>query len=142
MGEHRLHLPEWWPALDGHEWLCEKLGLVPTYHLRVLVHRVNNEIVGAVGYDGWTGSACEIHWAGHGWTPRFLSAVFYYPFVVEDCKVVIAKVPSGNTDSAKLIERLGFQRVLSICDGHPDGYLHIFMLRRENCKLLKRYYHA
>jgi|SoiMethySBSTD1v2_1073268.scaffolds.fasta_scaffold116287_3 RimJ/RimL family protein N-acetyltransferase len=142
MGEHGLQLPGWWPPIDGHHWLCEKIGLVPTFHLQVLTHRVNNEIVGAVGYDNWTGSCCDVHWAGSGWTPRFLAAAFYYPFVVENCKIMIARVPSNNIESAHLMGRLGFQRIVSICDGHPDGYMHIFMIRKENCKLLKRYYNA
>lgn len=140
MGEHGLQLPDWWPPIEGHRWLCDRLGLIPTHFLKVLVHKINDEIVGAVGYDSWTGSSCNVHWAGSHWTPKFLAAAFYYPFVMEDCKVMIAHVPSGNVESAQAIERLGFQKVLSICDGHPDGYMHIYMLRRENCKLLKRYY--
>lgn len=142
MGEYGLHLQERRTSVDPKEWLCTKIGLIPTPDLRVLPHIADGEIIGVVGYDGWNGSACDIHWAGSHWTPRFLAAALFYPFVVEECKVVIARVPSGNTESAKLVGRLGFQRVVSICDGHPDGYMHIFVLRRENCKLLERYYHG
>lgn len=142
MGEHRLQLPDRGPPLEGERWLCERIGLIPTCHLQVLVHKIKDEIVGVVGYDNWTGSCCDIHWAGHCWTPRFLAAVFYYPFVIEDCKIVLAKIPSDNVESSKLVGRLGFQRIASICDGHPDGYMHIFMLRRENCKIMKRYYYG
>ena len=142
MGEHGLHLQEWGSALEGEEWLCKKLGYIPTLYFRVLVHKINDKIVGAVGYDCWTGSSCDVHWAGSNWTPRFLAAAFYYPFVIENCKLMLARVPSGNVESARLLGRLGFQRIYSICDGHPDGYMHVFMIRRENCKLLKRYYHG
>lgn len=128
--------------MTGEEWLKEKLGLQVSPHFRALTDERNGQIVRAVGYDNWTGSSCEMHWGGHTWTPRFLAAAFYFAFVEEDCKVVLCSIADEAKESLELVPRLGFIKVASICDGHPSGYLHIFALRRENCKLLRRYYHA
>lgn len=125
---------------DGNAWLCEKLGYVATPYLRVLVGLRDGQINRAIGYDNWTGSMCEMFWAGDGWTPRFLAASFYYPFVQEGCSVVTARVAEDRPESFELVKRLGFEKVLSITDGHPSGVLHVFILRRENCKLMERYY--
>lgn len=128
--------------MTGEEWLKEKLGLQVSPHFRVLVDKKDGKIERAVGYDNWTGSSCEMHWGGHHWTPRFLAAAFYFAFVEEGCKVVLCSIADEARESLELVPRLGFVKVASICDGHPSGYLHIYMLRRENCELLRRYYRA
>lgn len=125
---------------EAASWLCKQLGYVPTPYFRVLAGFKEGVVVRAVGYDNWTGTMCEMHWAGHGWTPRFIAAAFYFPFVEEKCSVVMAKVSDDNPESMELVKRLGFIKVLSVTDGHPSGALHIFILRRENCKLMERYY--
>lgn len=129
--------------MTGEAWLIEKLGLQVSPHFRVLVHAPDGKIERAIGFDNWTGSSCEMHWAGdHNWTPRFIAAAFYFAFVEEGCKVVIVNIADECKESLELVPRLGFIKVASICDGHPSGYLHVYIMRRENCPLLRRYYRA
>lgn len=125
------------------EILCEKVGLVPTPHIRAIgrFEPRLNIIMGVVGYDGWTGTACEIHMVGlhPNWINReFIKAAFEYPFKQAGCKVLIGKVPSGNVEALKLDKHLGFTEVCVIPDAHPDGSLHIFTMRQEDCRWLER----
>lgn len=120
-------------------WLCERVGLVPTPHVRAIGNVRNGELLGVVGYDNWTGTCCEMHMAGKpGWlTYDFIKYAFEYPFIQGNCKLVIGKVASGSTTALDIDRRLGFKEVLVIPDAHPDGALHVFIMRREDCKWLE-----
>ena len=129
---------------DDQTWLisylCERIGLVPTSHIRAIGKIKEGKLIGVVGYDGWTGSACEMHMAGEpGWlTYDFIKFAFEYPFICGDCKLVIGKIPSGNIAALDIDKRLGFKEVLVLPDAHPDGALHILIMKREDCKWLEQ----
>jgi RimJ/RimL family protein N-acetyltransferase len=124
------------------EFLCEKTGLVPTPHLRVIGRTdEKGEIIAVVGYDNYTGTSLAMHVAAAGpyWmTKGLLRAAFDYPFNVCGCKVVLGFVPSGNTEALRLNKHLGFKTEAIIEGAHPDGALHIMSMRREDCRWIQK----
>jgi RimJ/RimL family protein N-acetyltransferase len=121
-------------------WLCERIGLMPTPHLRCIgnVNR-DGKILGVVGFDGWNGASCQMHVAGEGnWISRdLIRATFDYAFNVAGLKVVLGLVPSGNEKALRFDKHIGFTEIARIKGGHPDGALVILELRRENCRYLR-----
>lgn len=123
------------PPMVIHEWLRERIKLHWSTDFKALARVVDREIVGAVAYCGFTGTACEMHMAGNkpGWFNReFIRLAFRYPFEILDLKMVFGKVPSGNTRALDIDLRLGFKEILYIDGAHPDGGLHILQLKRED----------
>src|SRR5688572_23269866 len=87
------------PPLVLHDWLKQRIGLPWSTDFRALARVVDGEIVGVVGYEGFTGTACRMHMAGDGkrWINReFLHRAFHYPFVTLGLPMVFGVVPSGN----------------------------------------------
>lgn len=124
------------------DWLCKRVMLAPTSQIRAL-GRVNSsgQLIGVVGYDCWTGTACEMHMAGEpGWLNReFLWGAFDYPFNQAGCNMVLARVPSGNHRALSIDRRLGFRTEYILKGAHPDGALHILSMRKDECKWLEKY---
>ena len=122
-------------------WLCERIGYMPTPHLRVIGNVTKEgKILGVVGFDGWNGASCQMHVAGEGnWISReLIRATFDYAFNVAGLKVVLGLVPSGNTKALRFNKHVGFIEIAKIDGGHPDGALVILELRRENCRYLRK----
>jgi hypothetical protein len=129
-------------TFQGHlvKWLCERIGLEPTAHLRCIgnIDPVSEQVRGVVGYDGFNGSSVVMHMAGTpGWIDKaMLHACFDYPFNVMGCSQVLAFVPSGNDTALDINRRLGFEVVVELDGAHPDGSLFVMRMRRDNCKWL------
>lgn len=122
------------------QYLCEKIGYVPTPHLKCIGHVGGDQMLNAViGYDGFNGLSCQMHVAGEGpWLDRaILKAAFTYPFEQMGCNVVIGIVPSGNIEALRLNKHLGFTEVLRIEGAHPDGALILMTMHRHECRWLK-----
>jgi hypothetical protein len=68
---------------------------------------------------------------------RHLKESFRYAFDICGCNVVFGTVPSGNQRALEIDLRLGFKEVANIAGAHPDGSLHILMMRREDCRWLR-----
>lgn len=123
-------------------WLCERIGYVPTPHLRCIANiRKDGKILGVVGFDGWNGASCQMHVAGEGnWVTRdLLIAVFDYVFRLADCSVVLGLVPSGNDKALRFDKHVGFIEVARVKHAHPDGDLVVLQLRREDCRYLRKH---
>jgi len=122
------------------DWLCERIGYVPSPHMYCIGNVSNGKILGVVGYDGWNGASVQMHSAGEGnWLTRtFLKFVFWYPFEQEGMKIVIGSVPSGNTLAIKFNLHVGFKVEYVIEDAHPDGALVVMTMRRGECRFLQR----
>lgn len=121
-------------------WLCKRIGLTPSPHLRCMGVVYEGELRAVVGFDSWNGASCQMHVAardGHWVTRELLRQVFWYPFVACKLAVVLGAVPSGNTRALKFNRRIGFTEVARIEGAHPDGALVIMQLRRENCRWIK-----
>lgn len=126
-------------------WLLNKLGIAYTKGFRALgrINPATGEVLGAVGYDWWTGKACEMHIAGNGsaWgTSEFAYHAFHYPFVQCGCDVVLARVTDPK--AIKFDRRIGFKTDFILEGAHPDGALHYMSMRRAECRFLERHYHG
>lgn len=122
------------PPLVLHKWLNNKIGLHWSTDFRALARVVNSEIVGVVGYEGFTGTACRMHMAGEGrWITReFIRLAFRYPFNSLGLKMVFGVVPSGNAVALDIDLRLGFTELIYVPGAHPDGGLHFLQMTKEN----------
>ena len=121
-------------------WLCEKIGYMPTPHIRCIGNVTKDgKILGVVGFDSWNGASCQMHVAGEGnWVTReLIRATFDYVFNVARLNVVLGLVPSSNAKALRFDRHVGFTEVARIKGGTPDGDLVILELRRENCRYLR-----
>lgn len=100
----------------------------------------NGKLIAGSMYDWFNGSSIYMHVAGEGnWADyNFLWFSFYYPFEQLKAKVIIGLVPQSNLKARKFDEHLGFKLHSRIPDGHPDGDLLIYIMRREDCRWLLR----
>jgi hypothetical protein len=121
-------------------WLCERIGYVPSPHLKCIgsVDSTESVLRGVVGYDGYNGASVMMHMAGEpGWIDKaILHAAFDYPFNEMGCNQVLGLVPSGNAAALAINKRLGFEVVAELPMAHPDGALVLMRMTRENCKWL------
>lgn len=118
-----------------HDWLKERIKLPWSEDFRALARVKDGEIIGCVGYEGFTGTACMMHMAGvkPGWFNRtFMRLAFNYPFEILGLKMVFGHVPSGNTKALEIDLRLGFKELIYIEGAHPDGGIHLLQLKRED----------
>lgn len=121
-------------------WLCERIGYMPTPHLRCIGNVTKEgKILGVVGFDGWNGASCQMHVAGEGnWVSKELIRVtFDYVFNVAGLNVLLGLVPSANEKALRFDKHVGFVEVARIEGAHPDGALVVLELRRENCRFLR-----
>lgn len=116
-----------------HKWLGDRIGLHWSTDFRALARVVDSEIVGVVGYEGFTGTACRMHMAGEGrWLTRgFIRRAFDLPFNYLNLQMVFGVVPSGNKTALDIDLRLGFTELIYIPGAHPDGGLHFLQLTKE-----------
>ena len=118
-----------------HDWLKERIKLPWSEDFRALARVKDGEIIGCVGYEGFTGTACMMHMAGTkpGWFNRqYMRLAFNYPFEIFGLKMVFGRVPSGNTKALEIDLRLGFKELIYIEGAHPDGGIHLLQLKRED----------
>lgn len=122
------------PPLVLHKWLKDKIGLHWSTDFRALARVVDSEIVGVVGYEGFTGTSCRMHMAGTGrWISReFIRISFAYPFQTLGLNMVFGVIPSGNRVALDIDLRLGFTELIYVPGAHPDGGLHFLQLTKEN----------
>lgn len=127
------------PTMVLWHWLADRIGLVWSTEIVCLGRVVENEIVGVVGFNNFTGTSCHMHMAGEGrWINRnFLYTAFGYPFQHLGLTMVFGVVPSGNIQSVRVCRKLGFEELVYIPEAHPDGGLHILQMRREQCRWLR-----
>lgn len=121
------------PPMVLHDWLHKRIGLPWSTDFRALARIVDGQIVGCVGYEGFTGTSCRMHMAGEGnWITReFIRKAFGYPFNVLHLPMVFGVVPSGNKTALEIDLRLGFTEIMYVDGAHPDGGLHFLQLKRE-----------
>lgn len=97
-------------------------------------------LIAGVLFDYWNHASIYMHVAAEGknWLDReYLRVCFDYPFRQLGAKVVIGLVPSGNVRARRFDEHLGFKLQATIPDGHPDGELLIYTMRKEECRWLR-----
>jgi RimJ/RimL family protein N-acetyltransferase len=107
---------------------------------KVISRSKDNELLGGVVYQGYTGASIKMHVAGipgYWLSKNMLWLCFDYPFNQLGCKKVFAQIPFTNTKSVDFARRLGFKYEVIVKDVFPDGDLLVLSLYRENCRWLK-----
>ena len=125
------------PEMVLYEWLNERIGIPWSTDLRLLGRVVDKNIVGVIGFCGFTGTACEVHFAGDrpGWLTRsMLRVAFGFAFRDLEQVMILARIPSDNVTSYRICRKLGFKLLVTIPGAHPDGSLHILKMDREDCE--------
>lgn len=123
-------------------WLCERIGYVPTAEFIAFANwdSERREIIGAIGYDGWSVKMVEMHVAGEPdtyWlTKNMLKMAFHFPFNVHGREIIASRVSSSNIAAMRLNEKLGFKEQCRIEGGTQWGDLVIFAMNKSDCKWL------
>jgi RimJ/RimL family protein N-acetyltransferase len=131
------------PQLALGQWLCDRIGYTPTRDFMCIGQWDDdkNELIGVVGYDGWSENMVEMHSAGEPgtyWlTKELLYRAFKFPFEGYGMKAIISRVSTGNPVAVKMNIGLGFKEQCRIRDGADDGDLIIFAMHRDECRWLK-----
>lgn len=128
-----------YPLDTLYEWINERVGLARSEDFRAIGRVKDGKLVAVSAFTGYNGASLQMHFAVEGclMSRRHLQESFRYAFEICDCKVVFGMVPAGNTRALEIDLRLGFEEVANIAGAHPDGSLHILMMRRENCRWLR-----
>lgn len=101
----------------------------------------DGELIAGVLYDYFNGASIYMHVAAGvmNWLDRqYLGVCFWYPFVQLKCKVVIGLVPEKNHKARRFDEHIGFKLTAVIPEGHPDGDLLIYTMRKEDCRWIRK----
>lgn len=97
----------------------------------------NGELVAGVIYENWNHKSIWCHIAIDGrLTPRYLAAIFDYPFNICQVEKIIVPVGSDNEESVRLVEKMGFTEEGRIKDARPEGDLILFTLSRNACRFI------
>jgi RimJ/RimL family protein N-acetyltransferase len=95
------------------------------------------KMVAGVFYENWNGKSIMAHAAFRGlMTPRYLYAIFHYPFIVVGADVIVCPIASNNKESINISSKMGFTREATLRDAHPHGDLYLYTLRRDQCRYL------
>ena len=101
----------------------------------------DGDIQAGVIYEHWNRASVVCHIAIHGpITPSYIAAIFHYPFEVLEVQKIIAPIAEDNSESRSLVEKMGFHEEARIEDGHPEGDLIFYTIRREACRFLEPKY--
>ena len=119
------------------QWVAEKTDGVYRPNSVSLGLISHEKVVAGVVYDTWNGVSIHASIAIEGiMTPRYLAAIFHYPFIHVGAKKIICSVAEKNYNSLRLVQKLGFRLEAQILDAHPDGSLLIFTMNREQCRFI------
>lgn len=122
------------------DFLKQRIQIMWSEDFEALGRVVDGKLIGAVGFHGFNGASCFVHMAGDpGWMSRgLLETVSRYVFVMRGMNMMFGMVPSGNTRAYDIDLRLGFKELLTIPGAHPDGAMHMLVMRKEDCRWLER----
>ena len=100
----------------------------------------DDELVGGVIYQNYTGTSCGLHLAGfrHDWVNKdMLWVCFHYPFIQLNCTKIFGQVPLSNKRALEFDLKIGFKEETRISGVFDDGDLVVISMLREDCKWLK-----
>lgn len=100
-------------------------------------------LLAAALFDNWTHTAVTAHiWANKPqglFSKEFLEAIFSYPFIMCNKKVIVTTTPSNAKDSLAVSRAFGFRETYRIKDGWNDGIdMVIKEMRREDCRYIQK----
>lgn len=124
-------------AIVGH-WVAKRIrGGYFAERSNALGLEKNGELVAGVIYENWNHKSIWCHIAIDGrLTPRYLAAIFDYPFNICQVEKIIVPVGSDNEESIRLVEKMGFAEEGRIKDARPEGDLILFTLSRDACRFI------
>ena len=97
----------------------------------------DGEIIAGVWYEDWNPQSIVTHIAITGrLTKRFLRVIFDYPFTQLGVQKIIAPVLSDNSDSIRLVTKMGFKEEARLKNVHPLGDMTFFVMNKNECKYL------
>jgi RimJ/RimL family protein N-acetyltransferase len=123
----------------AYDFIHSKTGLSRSEDFKGIVQLRNGVVVGAVGYDMFSGQNIFMHVASDGtsrWgTRHMLHEVFKYPFVTCGCKRVSAWVEASNLASRRLVTHVGFAPEATLEKaGRDGGDVLIYRMFRQECR--------
>lgn len=126
---------------EHYGWIAERARLSISSEFRALEALDAGQIVGMVGFDGWTPNSCSMHVAIE--KPLAIRRLLRPAFgLVFDARpkglglgLVKGHVLSSNTKALALDLGLGFRELGRVVDGWEVGVDEIMLvMRREDCK--------
>lgn len=117
-------------------WVADKTGC-PLCNKMATIGWLNSDghLTGGLIYDHYTGESVVGTVAVDGFVPKqFMEAMFDYPFNQLGVKTLIAYVEEGNLPSIRFLERVGFTRCTTVPGVYEDGAMHIYTMKREQCR--------
>lgn len=97
----------------------------------------NGELVAGVWYEDYNPQSITTHIAITGQiTPRYLNVIFDYPFNQLYVQKIVAPVLEDNTDSIRLVTKMGFKEEARLHNVHPTGDMLFFVMNKHECKYL------
>lgn len=123
---------------EHYGWIASRAQLIVGSAFRAIeAVDANGNIIGMVGYDGWTPNSCAMHVAIEKpiAVRRLVRPAFGIPFLELKKHVVLGTVLTTNEAALKLDLHLGFTKLTTIRDGWKEGVgIHLLEMRRENCR--------
>ena len=97
----------------------------------------DGEIVAGVWYDDFNPQSIVTHIAITGkLTKRYLQVIFDYPFMQLCVQKIIAPVLQDNSESIRLVTKMGFKEEARLKNVHPVGDMLFFVMNKTDCKYL------
>ena len=97
----------------------------------------DGELVAGVWYDDYNSQAVTTHIAITGSiTKQYLRVIFDYPFMQLGVQKIIAPVLEDNSQSMKLVEKMGFHQETRLKNVHPVGDMLFYVMDKTDCKYL------
>lgn len=127
-------------AADGRR-IADRAGVTfePGPDQVVAREDARGRLLGGVVFKKFTRASVEMHIAGFdkGWINRTLLWVsFDYPFTQLGCSKVFGPIAASNRPAIELAEKIGFTLETTIGGVFVSGDLHIYSMRREDCRWL------
>ena len=126
----------------GHgvgEWVAKRIRChYDEFDSQALGWQTDERIVCGVIYEDYNVSSVVAHIAcDRPMVPKFVWAIFDYPFNQMGVSKIICPIPQFNEDSMRLCRKFGFAEECRIRDAHPSGDMIFYTMRREDCRWLK-----
>ncbi len=97
----------------------------------------DGEMIAGVVYEDWNGASFVVHIVVQGiMTPKYLAAIFHYPFVYCGASKLIAPIPESNEESVRFVKKLGFREEARLHDAHPDGSVLLYTMTPDQCRFI------
>lgn len=122
-------------------WVADRINGQFTPENSAAIGLESGQMVAGVIYENWNRASVVCHIAVEGLlTPRYMAAIFDYPFNVLGVRKIIVPVADSNLKSINFVCKLGFRKEAQLLDAHPDGSLGLFTMNREQCKFIGERY--